>query len=1052
MSNQLTVLFSVEARERATAVIDKVNEHIEQMTHLFHKAGTDGKEMSELIGTSFETVEAISAKLEAQMQQVKIAEDEAAQAAARLEEANRLVRDGGVAAVGALDQQKIALDELTAAERRYIAANEAAISTSKILKDTQEKQALASEAAGASSGGFAKKLDHVGLMAAGASIGIGLLAHSAAKAALHYNMLAVTIANSANTSTQAATQITDAFLTTAGTSTFSATQMATSFSKVAGQLELLNGKALNGQQALDFMRVATDSSEASGQALDATVKGLVKVMTAFQLTTDQAANASGVLYNTSRLTGVGVSQLAQQMTRMRGQLGVLSPSINDAATFMVDLTKHGLEGRQAMMAVNTSLSALLKTSNKTTPTQMEVRRAFAALPKPLKAIAKEYENGSIKAADYSKKIGTLSPALKTYATQFQSLVDKSTQNARTLDALNYTPAQQELSKLGVHVWNAAGQFVGLRATIAQLQPKLEHMTQAQQLATASLIFGAGAARKILPTILGGAAAWDKYAKSVNNQSALQAAATRRSQTYEGSMKKIEAAMSDLKITIGNALLPVLQRLLGAFAKIIGPVIQFVVHHKKAAITILEVASAITVAVGAIYAMHKVYDTLSGAFDIVKNSFKAVQKLIVETIPKMLGFGAAEAEAGGGADVMTGSFLGLDAAMAPMLLTIGAVVLAVAAVGIAIYELVKHWKAVWTAIKKVADWAYQNIILPIGRFFEALWHTLEPIFKAIAIAVLILTAPFWIMLAAVIFIVKEIITHWQSIWDAMKDAAAWVYSHVIKPIAGFFMWLWTNGIKPALDLLWAGFQMEWQAIQAIVSWIFNNIIQPIVAAFTWLWDNGIKPALDAVWAGIQSAWHVIAGIASWVYDNIIKPVMGYWSDLVGFFTSIASTISSIFTKVWDDVYNAFATVANKIINAYNSTIGLIPGMGISNIQLIGQPKPPNLATSNNGPLTAQGTYGIEGANGRPIATHRASGGPVLPSMPYIVGEHGPELFVPGTGGRIVSNGASMGGGSGNVVVNVTFSGQVYGSLNDFANKLGGLLSTNLLPRAGVTIGH
>ena len=43
------------------------------------------------------------------------------------------------------------------------------------------------------------------------------------------------------------------------------------------------------------------------------------------------------------------------------------------------------------------------------------------------------------------------------------------------------------------------------------------------------------------------------------------------------------------------------------------------------------------------------------------------------------------------------------------------------------------------------------------------------------------------------------------------------------------------------------------------------------------------------------------------------------------------------------------------------------------------------------------------------TGRASGGPVIKDKPYIVGERGPELFVPTGGGSIVPNG-SMGGGS------------------------------------------
>jgi hypothetical protein len=54
---------------------------------------------------------------------------------------------------------------------------------------------------------------------------------------------------------------------------------------------------------------------------------------------------------------------------------------------------------------------------------------------------------------------------------------------------------------------------------------------------------------------------------------------------------------------------------------------------------------------------------------------------------------------------------------------------------------------------------------------------------------------------------------------------------------------------------------------------------------------------------------------------------------------------------------------------------------------------------------------------------ANGGPVKSGNPYIIGERGPELFVPRSSGRIVPNGRFGGGGGGdvNVVVNVDAKG-------------------------------
>ena len=61
----------------------------------------------------------------------------------------------------------------------------------------------------------------------------------------------------------------------------------------------------------------------------------------------------------------------------------------------------------------------------------------------------------------------------------------------------------------------------------------------------------------------------------------------------------------------------------------------------------------------------------------------------------------------------------------------------------------------------------------------------------------------------------------------------------------------------------------------------------------------------------------------------------------------------------------------------------------------------------------------------LAGFRAEGGPVNSGSPYVVGEKGPELFVPHSSGSIVPNGAmgSSGGGTGGVTVNYNIAAGV-----------------------------
>jgi len=70
--------------------------------------------------------------------------------------------------------------------------------------------------------------------------------------------------------------------------------------------------------------------------------------------------------------------------------------------------------------------------------------------------------------------------------------------------------------------------------------------------------------------------------------------------------------------------------------------------------------------------------------------------------------------------------------------------------------------------------------------------------------------------------------------------------------------------------------------------------------------------------------------------------------------------------------------------------------------------------------------------------RAKGGPVSGGSPYMVGEKGPELFVPNTSGTIVPNNKLGGGGATNVVVNVDAKGSSASGDSGAGKQLGGLI--------------
>jgi hypothetical protein len=138
---------------------------------------------------------------------------------------------------------------------------------------------------------------------------------------------------------------------------------------------------------------------------------------------------------------------------------------------------------------------------------------------------------------------------------------------------------------------------------------------------------------------------------------------------------------------------------------------------------------------------------------------------------------------------------------------------------------------------------------------------------------------------------------------------------------------------------------------------------------------------------------------------------------------------VFVEFLDTIANALMQTAAKMIAQYIA-------IGIAKM-FAGMGSPGDFAPS--GPLAAVGDVGT-GFNfdvGAMIPG-RAKGGPVSSGQTYMVGERGPELFVPGRSGTIVAN-DKMGGGNVNVVVNVDASGSnVEGDAED-SKQLGRVIA-------------
>ena len=178
---------------------------------------------------------------------------------------------------------------------------------------------------------------------------------------------------------------------------------------------------------------------------------------------------------------------------------------------------------------------------------------------------------------------------------------------------------------------------------------------------------------------------------------------------------------------------------------------------------------------------------------------------------------------------------------------------------------------------------------------------------------------------------------------------------------------------------------------------------------------LQPSIDAAaiaQARFTDAMAVTVPVTDSLFDSLIAVVEG--------------------TKTAEQAFADFLrSIASMLMDAAKQMIATYIAIGIART-FAGMPK---LSGGQGIDITAADAGTVGSLGGLNFGGYRADGGRTTPGNAYIVGERGPELFVPGAQGNIVPNNA-MGGA--NVTVNVDASGSSVEGDSDQAAQLGKML--------------
>lgn len=461
-------------------------------------------------------------------------------------------------------------------------------------------------------------------------------------------------------------------------------------------------------------------------------------------------------------------------------------------------------------------------------------------------------------------------------------------------------------------------------------------------------------------------------------------------TFAGQLTIAQNTLKGVGVTIGSALLPVLNSLLpqlvgiaqqfGNFVKnhqtdiknmamqagnfatslvknvipIVKDIINFVISHKTlvlgvitgigAAVASLKIAATINSFIGPIHTAITEAKKVKVAADGIKTSLKGL-KLGGQIFKNIFGF-------------------------SPQLLLI---IIAITAIAALAFIIIKNWKPIsawfknlWSGIVGVFNKAKAvigNILKGIGDFFKK-WGPLILTFIAPVIGIPLLIIQHW----------KQISTFFVNLWNgiksvttsagnAIKDIAIKIWTGIktavlalVSPLVKGVTTLWNNmkgGIQTAMNGLRNILQGIWNVIKNVVlgpvllicDLVTGNfgklrsdavkIFQNLQNAFRQIWD-GIKQyfsgILQAIAAFFRTIWQGIVNVAKAAFNGLKQFFTSLWNGILNLGKTVFTALANFFTGLWNGIKNTAINIWNGILAFFRGIPQVFSniGNGIKNI--------------------------------------------------------------------------------------------------------------------------
>lgn len=808
------------------------------------------------------------------------------------------------AASAALGEQVVALDALTKADS-------AAAARSAEMASAQDAANTKIDMSGAAMKGAAA----TAAITAAAVAGIG---YESVKAAGDFQSLTEHLVTDAGETQSNLASVQAGILRIAGAT-------GTSTTDLVNGMYHIESAGYHGAAGLTMLQTAAEGAKVGGADLDTVSKALVGTMNAYGASAGQSTSYMNQLIATVGAGDMRMQDLASSMSSVTASAAAAHIQFAQVGGAIATMTAQGMSANQATQDLSHTIGAMSNpnsvqikemqamglSSNQVasdlgkqglTGTFQELTAAVAkhisggqvlistfqasqqaaananvmikAMPGSLQKLADAYLSGSVTQLQWTNDLKAMPPIQAKMMGQFATLADKT--HAFNSELTSGSPAAQ--------TYNAAmsklmGGTVGLNTAL--MLTGTHAATFSQNVATVAKAAGTGG-------------------DAVANWASIQG-------TMNQKLDQLKASVQAAAIGLGTALIPMLTKILDVVMKIVTPIADWIDHNQKLAAVILLVVGGLATLITVMVAVAKVVKTVGESWTILGRALGLIPAA-AETAGAATAAGGDEiAAAGEAADIAWGPWL-----------------LAIAAIGIAAYEIVKHWSTVKQWMVDFWDW--------IKKVFDDVVGFVKDHVHEIAAGLTLLLGPIGLVIAAVL----EIATHWRQVEAVLKDVWNWmkgaakdvsdVVSGAFETVVKFVSGLW-HGFVNDLKIDWGLLVGAWNATGGRLVTNIAHAWDQVSAAFDKEWSK-ITGDLSSIWGSIKQIWDATGGALIAAIEQATSDVVSFlsahWSQIKTVIEDALRPVVAIVRADWDLVRAVFAVAIGDIRAITVFGWGLISG--------------------------------------------------------------------------------------------------------------------------------